>query len=666
MEHHPGLAIARTAVLPGSDVRVSTAYPILAGVFEPGARFDGASAKAVLGRPFGHDIAADTVPAGALALARTPALGTAEHDACRTLCMLVGGVYNLAEVAKAEGRDPAGSPEEILAAAYESRGANLLEGLSGAFVLLLWDRHEGVGLVAQDQLGSRSLYYNESGSRLHFASEVFPLLQMLPRRPPPLTVGVVSLAMNYPPPADLTHYEGVRKVTGGHYLRLAAGGWERTRYWAPRYRPPDRRGAAELGEQLWEETRRAVRARVGDGERAGIIMSGGLDSSVVAAAAASQDLNVRGYSAVFPENPEIDESPRVELLAKRLGLPITQVEVRPQGVVALTLEYLNRWDIPLTGPGLVLEHPLAALAADDAVTVLLDGQGGDEVFGFSPYLTADRLRHGRVLSSLRLTRSFPMGSKRPWRHTAAVWRRFAFKGALPYFVHHAARRLHGPERYAPHFLNRESAQILFEASDPWSWKRDPGGPLWWAFKVSLTTRGWEETRLPEYLRHRAAMGGLEARPPLIDIRLVELALTIPPELDFSRHHDRPVIREGLRGRVPEKVRLWHQKSNLGPFFHDALLTELQFISRLLLADDAEVRAFVQPEAVRTLLAEPPRIGTRRWLWWSSWVWALVNVECWLQQQRDSAFAGRMLESGDVQRPASRLYRTPDPGLVSGS
>jgi hypothetical protein len=215
----------------------------------------------------------------------------------------------------------------------------------------------------------------------------------------------------------------------------------------------------------------------------------------------------------------------------------------------------------------------------------------------------------------------------------------------------------------PEFLTGKSARILFESYDSWSWKRERRGPLWWAFKASLTTRLWEEMRLPEYLRHRAAMGGLEARPPLIDVRLVDLALSVPPEFDFNPRHDRPVMREGLKGRVPDEVRLWRKKSNLAPLFHNAVLADLGFISRVLLTDDAQVREFVRTDAVRGLLATPPRVGERGWMSWPTWVWSLVNVECWLRQQADPSFARRMLESGDLRPPASRVVRTSHPAVA---
>jgi asparagine synthase (glutamine-hydrolysing) len=635
-------------------------YHALAGLFDTGGPSAEGEARPMLRQAFGPDVTPDLVLEGPLSAARTPQSGGAPHGSPRTLCVLAGRIHNLEEVAAGVGLDPEHGPEQVLADAYERQGPALLEALSGSFVLLFWNRTEGRGLVAQDQLGASSLFYCTAGSRLLFASEVFLLLRMLPRRPAPSSVAIVHMLAHAAPPIELTPYEGVRRATGGHLLEIGGNGWRLRRYWAPRYRPPERRSLSELGEELWTSASRAVRSRIGEGERVGIIMSGGVDSCVVAAAAANGEPTegrLRGYSAVFPGRLH-DESARIEPLVQHLGLPSVQLEVSARGALELGLEYMRRWELPFPTPGLMVEHPLVARAAEDGMTVLFDGQGGDEVFGFSPYLTADRVRQGRLFSSFRLARSFPYGfDPVPTRRIAAVWRRYGLKGAVPYRVHTLARRLHGSERYAPEILTAESARLLFDTDDYWTWKKSPG-PRWWAYKAYLTTRRWDEARVPEYARHRAAMAGLEARPPLMDVALIERALAIPPELDFSRRFDRPVMREGLRDRVPDEVRLWRQKSNLAPMYHEAVVADLAPVRRILGSDDSETRAFVRGDAIRDLLVGPTTIGDRHWMRWLGAIWPLLTVECWLRQEADPSYADRMLASGVFQRPAARVHRAP--------
>lgn len=628
----------------------------LAGIYDPRADFALESGRAALrGALEGADLLAE----GPLAALRADSPGGRPNGRFR--CLLAGRIHNLDEVARAAGVASAADQEAVLAASYERLGQALLERLSGSFALLLWDRELRRGLVAQDQVANRTVYYSEAGGRLTFASDVAPLVRALPTRPGPDRVALVHWVGNGAAPERTTLYEGVHRLGTGHLLELRDGAWERRAYWVPRYRRPPRRSRADVVEELWQVVERAVRMRMGEDEQVGIVMSGGVDSSTVAAAAIAAGRNgrrtPRGYSAVFPGQERIDESPRIDALTEGIGLPSTQLEIHPGGVLRLALEYLRWWELPLSGPGYVLEQPLLERAAEDGVEVVLDGQGGDEVYGLSPYLLADRLRHARLLSSLRLARNFPLAlADPPWRQTLSLWKTFGAKAALPYGLHSRLRRRRGR---APGWLAPECERLFLETDDPLRWKRDPGGPLWWAFKSRVLTVEREEVGLPEYLRHRAAMAGLEARPPLMDLDLVQFSLSVPPHLDYDRRIDRPVVRDAMKGVIPEAVRTAREKSNLAPFYHESVTgSDLEAVRRILQAPDAEVRAFVRPEAIDRLLDRPPRVGESGWLHWLVPVWGALTAECWLRQQRDSGFAERTLAGAELGRPSARVHRAP--------
>ncbi len=116
--------------------------------------------------------------------------------------------------------------------------------------------------------------------------------------------------------------------------------------------------------------------------------------------------------------------------------------------------------------------------------------------------------------------------------------------------------------------------------------------------------------MPEYLRQRAASAGLVARPPLFDVDLVEFALRIPPELEFAAELDRPLIREAMRGRVPDVVRLDVLKSNLAPFHHASVAgPDLAPIREVLSSPDLEIAAYVDVDAVRRLVEDAPEFGS---------------------------------------------------------
>jgi asparagine synthase (glutamine-hydrolysing) len=637
------------------------AHSTLAGIYDPHASLETESAIRAVGCAIDGAEEREVVATAPLTAVRSPRAGWARSGLPGVFCLLVGRLYNLHEVCQEAGIPVGVEPEVAVAAAYRRLGTGVLERLSGPFALLLWDVEARRGLVAQDQLGTRSVYYCEQGSRLYFGSDVAPLLRMLQKVPAPDEVTLVHQVSNSNPPMERTIYEGVQRLTAGHLLELGDRRWRRTRYWEPRYRRPSRRSREEVREGLWAAVVSAVHARMGEAETIGIVMSGGIDSSTVATAAMEAARNgrpkPRGYSAVFPSDAQIDESDRIELVADGIGIPSIQIEPCPGGVLPLMLDYMKSWGIPVTGPGYLLERPLLEHAAADGVVALLDGQGGDEVFGFSPYLIADRLRRGRIVSSVRLARRFPLALEHPpWRQTMVLWRLFGLKGAVPYRLHEPARQHRG--RFVPRNLTPESARLYAETNDPLSWKRNPSGPLWWAFKSYLLTRGREETSLTEYLRHRAAMVGIEARPPLMDLGLVEFVLSTPPELDFDNRYDRPIIRESLKGSAPDAVRLDRRKSNLASFYHRGWIErDLPVVRKVLLAPNVEVRRLVEPGSIDELLENPPPVGGRNWMQWGPRLWGLLAVECFLQYQADPSWVDRLLDSPELAEPRSRVVHT---------
>jgi asparagine synthase (glutamine-hydrolysing) len=598
----------------------------LAGIYDP-AGLDPDGAQSILETALGGDV--EVLAVGG--------------DSQAGGCLLEGELFN-AEVI-------AGN----LAAAFERQGPELLTRLRGSFALVVWDATRMTGLIAVDQVGGRSIYLAPSGGRLYFATDVCLLLGLLPRRPGPNHTALVHWLANSSPAPDVSFYDGVLRLPAGECVELTRR-WTTRTYWSPQYESPRSMDRAEAAAELWEALLGAIRLRTSDSSAIGIIMSGGVDSAAVAAAAlevtrAGAPLP-RGYSAVFPghPHPRVDESARIGELTAALALPSVQAHIHPGGALALSLDFLEAWEIPLLGPGYLLERPLLELAAAGGVDALLDGQGGDELFGLSGYLLADRLRHGRILSSVGLARSYPGIRQQPLKVLAAAWRHFAAHGAAPHAVHRAARRAR-PERYVPDYLSASAARLFLQTDDQWEWKRQRGVPRWWAYKSYAITRERSRSGIGEYLRQRAALSGMEARPPLLDVDLIELALQIPPELEFDPEVDRPLIRDAMVGRVPDSVRLATVKSNLAPFYFDGLAgPDLEPIRTILRARDAEIGAYVDLDTVRRMVDEPPVAGGDNWLGWMSTVWSFVSAECWLRHQGDGGFLDRMRAQG-LPQPA---------------
>ena len=330
----------------------------LIGIFDP-RRDLGHSILPALGRDLlapGRAVVDGAMIAGRQSLEVRPASRAGD-----VWCLLEGTVDNIAELADDVGLVVNAEPQAVIAHAYRRKGAAMLDDLRGAFALVAWNGDEQAGIVAVDQLGVRAVYFVETGGTLSFSTEIHTLLRLLPRRPAPVPVAVIHTVSGSPLPEDMTLYQGVRRLGGGNFLDLNRQ-WTKRRYWVPRYRPPQGRTLSECADEIGDAVAAAVRTRTDVRERVGIIMSGGIDSAAVASAAArgvEKGLPMPcGYSAVFPHDPEIDESERIDLLTAHLGLPSVQIEPEPIGALWLSFEYLRRWELPLSGPGYVIEYPL--------------------------------------------------------------------------------------------------------------------------------------------------------------------------------------------------------------------------------------------------------------------------------------------------------------------
>ena len=626
------------------------AEPFIAGVLDP----HGGSALARRAE-VAEAVGAEAVGDGPLAVAvRGAAVSTAGR-----LCVLDGAVYNLDEVAQAAGIRPNGAPAAVLAAAHARLGEELPGLLRGDFALVLWDPEAGRGLVARDQLGGRGLVWHADGGRLLFASETRHLLALLGRTPEPDPAALAHWLAVSGMPGDRSLHAGVRRLRAGHLLRLEGGRFEVHRYWTPRYRSPLRAPRAELAERLRTEVERAVARRARPGEASAVMLSGGLDSATVAAVGARLPADARparAYSATFPRHPTIDEAELIGRLSSRFGLASSRAVVRGGSVLAGALPYVERWRVPPVSPNLFFWGPLLERAAADGTAVMLDGEGGDELFGLSPALIADRLRRGRLLAARGLVYRIPGANGRPTKGSVRrIFREHGLKAATPLPMHRAVRRLRGARTYALDWLSDATAQAYVESDDLAGWKRYRG-PRWWAYLVDATTSGMGPGLVYDHVRRRAALAGLEPRHPLVDVDVIELVLQLPPELAFDARHSRPLLREAMAGLMPDEVRLRPTKSTFDALFHECLAgPDLPVVRELLGDPAAEVGAYVDLALVRERLLEPdPPKHPTALMHWALYTWRLVTAELWLRSAADPAFIDGLRERGALREPECEL------------
>lgn len=621
----------------------------LAGVFQPGRRTDSSRVAGALA-PHAATIVSD----GPLRVAYSGG----ESPSTDPLCLFDGFLDNASELSGALDAPAGASPEELLAAGWRQWGPELPSRLRGDFAMLVWDRERGEGLLARDQLGVRSLFLHESSGNLSFATEIRHLLALLRRRPAPDPVSVAHWLAGGYRPGSSTLYTEIRRLDPGAVLLLDHNGICEKPYWTPRFTEPLSASEPQLAAQVRAALDRAVSRRIASNGLTGVLMSGGLDSSSVAAVAATQAPGrVLAYSAEFPDHPAVDETELIDELRRTLALPGVTVKVRPGGLLAGAVEHPRVWELPLVGWGGFWTLPLLRAARSEGVRTVLGGNGGDELFGARVHLLADRLRAGHPIQAVGLVRELPGAARGVGRRDIArTVGSFAVAGALPYRFHEIIRRPFA-SREVPGWMRPSTRRDLLDSDDPLAWKR-LDGPRWWARVAYALTRGIEEIGVFEHERRQAASAGLEARHPLLDLDLVELGLRQPPLSTFDCYRSRPVLRAAVAGMLPDSVRLRPRKALFDSLLVDCLAGPDNAAIRGLLTDsETQIGAYVDLRAIRQELLDSDRLRREQPFRWMSQVWRLTTAECWLRAQADPG--AEVLPDG-AKASAARVTLQPTP------
>jgi asparagine synthase (glutamine-hydrolysing) len=308
----------------------------------------------------------------------------------RVSVILNGEIYNYRELRRdleARGHQfKSTSDTEVLPHLYEEYGTQMLERLNGMFAFALWDARRRRLFLARDPFGEKPLYWGVFGDKLLFASEPKVLLAH-----PAVTTKVnldalrQYLAFDYIP-APLSIYQGINKLPAAHALTLEDGRIEVSRYWRLSYRKPERTPTEdEAAETLRELLADSVRMRLVADVPVGVLLSGGVDSSAVAALAVGASAEtVKTFSISFAEK-SFDESAYARGVADFLGTDHHEERLSANLAADLVGEIGSWMDEPLSDPSVVSTYLLCRFTRQH-VTVALGGDGGDEIFaGYQMY-----------------------------------------------------------------------------------------------------------------------------------------------------------------------------------------------------------------------------------------------------------------------------------------
>lgn len=271
----------------------------------------------------------------------------------------------------------------LLGALYLEYGVSMLEKLRGAFSLAVWDAGSRTLLLAVDRFGIRPLYYASTPSEVVFASYARGILASgrIEKRVNPLAI--VDYFNYNVVPAPASAFDGITRLQPGHYLLWRDGSKQAAPYWEMRYPEDARASTEELAQKLLSHMKDAVDATSADlnQTRTGCFLSGGTDSSSVAGLVGQiKDQPANTFSIGFAEN-RWNELNYAHLAAQHFHTRHTDFVLGPEDAYQIIPKIVEAYDEPFSNSSAIPTYWCAKLARDHGMSVLLAGDGGDELFG---------------------------------------------------------------------------------------------------------------------------------------------------------------------------------------------------------------------------------------------------------------------------------------------
>jgi asparagine synthase (glutamine-hydrolysing) len=497
-----------------------------------------------------------------------------------------GEIYNYlelrAELAARGHQFNGGSDTEVALAAYREWGTDCFARFNGMWGMAIWDAQRRTLVLSRDRFGVKPLYYETLDDGVVFASEIKALTATgsatTPNEQPLrrfLQTGRIDVS------GDRTCFSTIKQVEPGTFVEWPLGGRSSTtRYY--RLQPLDNASADTVAELLDD----AVTLRLRSDVPVGSCLSGGLDSSALVALAQSHldDAGARMHTFTFAAGGPLDESRHAASVARAVGAEPHVIGPQPD-LVAQVESVAAEQDEPFGSGSVLAQRLVMSLAAEHGVTVLLDGQGGDEVFAGYRYYAGARL--GEQLRSLRV-RSW-LRELRAQASTGAGSVRWLARAS----VAHAR---------TPDALRKLQLEDVHE-------------------------------HLPALLHYedRNSMAfSIETRLPFLDYRIVELGLGLSGDAKIAGGWTKLALRRAIEPRLPHEIVWRRDKVQFAAPQASWLEGPLRELARecLLPADD---RPVADPVAARSLLERSGPLGEAD----ADRLWRLLSLELWYRTHVDA-------------------------------
>ena len=466
---------------------------------------------------------------------------------------------------------PAGSTAELLLRAYQRWDRDVARQLRGPIAMAIWDSRRDRLLLARDRFGEKPLYLRETPGALYFASEAKALLAVPGARAEVDPQAMREYLEHRMVSGGRTLFAGIRKLAPATTALWEFGRLRETRYWTPPDHEPRRE--AQIDEPPMEGFRARLAEAAGTEQGAGVLLSGGIDSTALVAILAEK--GVRTFSLGF-EGDRKSELPQAAQAAKHFRTAHTEIVVKPSELTGSLERLVAERDAPLARPSDVALHRLAA-EAGRSVRIVVTGDGSDEVLGGHRRFAMER---------------FSEGFCRSLEERRGRW----VDGLLLDRKNFSSAR----DEEAPESNSSTLRRALYQA---------------------------QVTELPEQILERneraASAAGVQMRMPFIDHRLVEYVSGLPDEYRVRGLSTKWILREAARRLVPDG--LAQRKGGFRVPLRDGLRNELRdTLLEHLQGGGSRTRRYYDERALDRMIEQHLKGRHNHGIA----LWTLLNLEIW--------------------------------------
>ena len=533
------------------------------------------------------------------------------------------------------------SDTETIIHLYEEYGVECLKYLRGMFAFAIWDERDKSLFLARDRVGKKPLYYRHSEDTFIFASEIKAILQDESFLSRPDYTAIHHYLTYQDVPSPWTAFEGIKKLPPAHYLVLKNGKVEVKKYWQLSYlpkhnplSPPFSKGGKggfekALKDEIVERLKEAVRIRLISDVPLGAFLSGGIDSSaVVAMMAGMMDKPVKTFSIGFKEGA-YNELRYARMIAEKFKTDHTEFIVEPKAIDVID-KLVWHYNEPFADSSAIPSYYVSRLAVEH-VKVVLNGDGGDENFaGYGRYAANN--------FSLKIQKFFPSSIAKALLPAVMLlphgkdsgnffWK---LKRFLQEYVYPKEMR---NAHWLSHFTTEMKAGLYTDDFFQKVSHIDSFDLLMEKYASAEADNFLDKTLYADVMMYlpddllvkmdvASMANSLEARSPFLDHEFMEFVAKIPAELKLRGKTTKYILKEALRGILPDEV-LFREKMGFAVPIDRWFRNELkEMVYDTLLDAKAIQRGYFKKEAVKKILDEH---ASGRWNWHNH-IWNLLILE----------------------------------------